>query len=96
MRVTSAAIADEAAGAGVELRVIDDGRGMDEVTRARVFDPLLLHDEAAGRGAPGIRLATCQSIVTRAGGTVAVESKPGVGTCSEIVLPASPSRRRLR
>jgi signal transduction histidine kinase/CheY-like chemotaxis protein len=88
VRVTTAVIAAEPAGPRcVELRIADDGRGMDEATRARVFDPFFT-TKAPGEGT-GIGLATCQSIASRAGGTIAVDSKLGMGTAFRIALPVA-------
>jgi PAS domain S-box-containing protein len=85
VRVATDAVADAAARRCVELRIVDDGRGMDEATRARVFDPFFTTKQP-GEGT-GIGLATCQSIVSRAGGTITVESKLGKGTAFRILLP---------
>jgi signal transduction histidine kinase len=86
VRVATAVITGAAApGRMIELQIFDDGRGMDEATRARVFDPFFT-TKPAGAGT-GIGLATCQSIVARAGGTIAVDSEPGVGTTFRIRLP---------
>jgi PAS domain S-box-containing protein len=87
VRVTTGAVADEAGRRCVELRIADDGRGMDEATRARAFDPFFT-TKRPGEGA-GIGLATCQSIVSRAGGTIAIDSKPGAGTAFRILLPVA-------
>jgi CheY-like chemotaxis protein len=60
---------------------------MDDATRARAFDPFFT-TKPPGEGT-GIGLATCQSIVSRAGGTVTVDSTPGVGTAFRILLPVT-------
>jgi PAS domain S-box-containing protein len=93
VRVTTDAIASEAPRAGgapgpcVELRIADDGRGMDEATRARAFDPFFT-TKPPGEGT-GIGLATCHSIVSRAGGSITIDGKPGAGTAFRILLPAA-------
>lgn len=64
----------------VRLVVRDDGRGMNEKTRRRLFKPL--------PGADGGRsLATVHGIVTQAGGAVRVDSAPGQGATFNVHLP---------
>lgn len=69
----------------VRISVIDTGMGMTPEVKARVFDPFFT-TKAAGLGT-GLGLAICHQIVVRHGGTIAVESTPGVGTTFTIMLP---------
>ena len=72
-------------GSYVLLSVIDTGHGMDEPTEKRIFDPYFTtKDKGVGTG---LGLAVVQGIVTRAGGSVAVESKAGKGTTFRVYLP---------
>ena len=71
------------------LRVRDDGTGMDAETRAQVFEPFFTRKGEAGSG---LGLATVHDVATHNGGTVEVESEPGVGTEFRVLLPATPAR----
>lgn len=73
------------AGCYVAIRVSDDGTGMDEETRAHLFEPYFT-TKGPARGA-GLGLTTVRSFVTRAGGEVHVRSGLGAGTTVELLLP---------
>ncbi len=75
----------------VVLAVRDTGQGMDENTRARLFEPFFT-TKTTSRNA-GLGLSTVFSIVTQAGGQVAVQSERGEGTTFRICLPkAAPAQ----
>ena len=69
--------------ARVRLRVKDDGAGMDEAIRARLFEPYL----TTKPNGHGLGLAVVHGIVAGLGGTIDVESAPGHGTCFDVFLP---------
>ncbi len=76
----------------VTLAVSDNGQGMDEATRARVFEPFytgwpsekVYHPDEEGFG---LGLAVVRGIVEAHGGSVSVESKPLEGSTFSVSLP---------
>jgi PAS domain S-box-containing protein len=71
----------------VRLRIADTGAGMSADVLDRVFEPFYT-TKAEGAGT-GLGLATVYGIVTQAGGTIAIRSKPGAGTTIKIMIPAT-------
>lgn len=70
-----------------EILVHDNGIGIDEKYNDRIFKPFeRLHGRSEWEGV-GMGLALCQKIVTRHGGTIAVKSKPDIGSTFIITLP---------
>ncbi len=67
----------------VEVR--DNGVGMEPAVAERIFEPFFTTKEV-GKGT-GLGLAMVYGFVRRVGGTVAVESRPGVGTLLRLALP---------
>jgi nitrogen fixation/metabolism regulation signal transduction histidine kinase len=74
----------------VEIRVDDDGPGVDDVER--IFEP---HYTTKVKGT-GLGLAIARQIVEEHGGTIAAESVPGRGTCVRIRLPVAPGGAGVR
>lgn len=73
----------------IEVEVRDNGIGMSPDIAARIFEPFFT-TKAIGRGS-GQGLAIVHDIVVRKhGGTLTVDSMPGVGTSVFLRLPAAP------
>lgn len=76
-----------------ELRVGDNGIGLEPVQAERIFKPFeRLHSHAAFEGS-GLGLAVCARIVERHGGRIRAEGQPGAGTTLIVTIPAKHHRR---
>ena len=71
------------------LEVCDTGPGIPAEDIPHIFDRFYRSDRARGRGGVGLGLALVRSIVNLHGGTIAVESAAGAGSCFRVVLPVS-------
>ncbi|HEX3807532.1 MAG TPA: PAS domain S-box protein, partial [Gaiellaceae bacterium] len=80
---TANIVTDDAA--FVELRLTDTGVGMTVEEREQLFDPFFTTKE----GGTGLGLATVYGVVEQSGGTIEVESSPGLGSSFRILLPAA-------
>jgi two-component system cell cycle sensor histidine kinase/response regulator CckA len=76
---------DLTAGPFVRISVSDTGIGMDEKTKAQIFDPFYT-TKLEGQGT-GFGLSTVFGIVAQSGGQVQVETAPGEGSTFHIDLP---------
>ena len=72
----------------VRVSVRDQGIGMDQKEAARVFEKFYRtkRAEQSGETGTGIGLSIVEQIVTRHGGTIEVESEPGVGSVFTLTL----------
>lgn len=76
---------DLPAGDYVAISVQDSGEGMDEATRARVFEPFF-STKPVGKGT-GLGLSQVYGFVRQSGGGVLVDSAPDHGTTVTLLLP---------
>ena len=75
-----------ASGGVVSVEITDCGRGMDEPTLARIFQPFF----TTKPGGMGLGLSISQTIVAAHGGTLSARSTPGIGTTFRMELPSRP------
>ena len=73
-------------GKSVLIEVTDTGFGIAPENVAKIFEPFFTTKEV-GKGT-GLGLAVCYGILTEHGGSLDVQSTPGVGTTFTISLPA--------
>ena len=74
----------------VAVRVTDNGCGMAEEDRQRIFDPFFSTKGAKGTG---LGLAVARKIVQEHGGVISAGSSPGRGTVFTLTLPTTPPDR---
>jgi PAS domain S-box-containing protein len=75
----------EQASSWIRLSVEDNGAGMTESVKARIFDPFFSTKEHG----TGLGLAVVQQIVESYGGRIEVESQLGAGSRFEVWLPSA-------
>ena len=75
-----------AEGGKVVVTVKDDGPGIDDSVRDRLFEPFVT-TKAVGQGT-GLGLSICYGIVKRYDGEIRVYSEPGQGATFKVILPA--------
>lgn len=88
-RAASSTTGSAAAGAGtVRITVVDDGPGIDDGVRERLFERFARGDASRSRraGSTGLGLAIVRAVVEAHHGTVSVESEPG-RTAFTVELP---------
>ena len=81
----------EAANGAVVFRVVDEGMGIPDSERSRIFEKFYRLDPnmTKGIGGTGLGLYICSELVERMGGRIWLESKEGKGS---VLLPASDRR----
>lgn len=71
----------------LRYRVRDSGPGMDADLKRRLFRRFEQGDSGSNSGGSGLGLAICKELVGLMGGTIAVDSEPGVGSTFTVILP---------
>jgi two-component system sensor histidine kinase KdpD len=82
VQVAAAAFRD-----AIQVRVADQGDGIPEAERERVFEAFYRGDAAPERPGSGLGLAIAQAVVVAHGGRIWIEGAPGGGTVVVFELP---------
>ena len=69
----------------LEIKVQDNGSGMDENTKRRIFDPFF--STKAREVGTGLGLYICHNLSKKLGAKIEVESEPNIGTVFRLNLP---------
>ncbi|MBN1825135.1 MAG: HAMP domain-containing protein [Candidatus Eisenbacteria bacterium] len=72
----------------VEIRVRDDGPGVSDAARGKLFEP----NFSTKTDGTGLGLAICRAIAGDYGGSIVIGSTPGRGTAAIVSLPVPPAR----
>ena len=72
----------------VMLSVKDTGRGMDEETLSKIFDPFFSTKQRGAKRGTGLGLSVVQGLVQQKDGHICCQSEPGRGTEFRVYFPA--------
>lgn len=77
---------------GLQVEVRDEGIGIDASDLPHLFTPFFRGDRSRARktGGVGLGLALARRIIVAHGGSLALESQPGMGTTARVTLPSAP------
>jgi two-component system, OmpR family, sensor histidine kinase KdpD len=78
-------VAGRRRGGSVEVRVSDEGIGVPDWERMKIFEAFR---RGEGSGSSGVGLAICKAVVEAHGGTISVDRTPGGGATFVVCLPA--------
>ncbi|RLA41371.1 MAG: hybrid sensor histidine kinase/response regulator [Gammaproteobacteria bacterium] len=84
LRSVNARLKNLPSGDYVQLSIIDNGKGMDEATRQKIFDPFYT---TKGEKGTGLGLSQVYGFVERSRGGIDVASVPGRGTQFRLYFP---------
>ncbi len=89
---TNVSVGTRARSGFAEIAITDDGVGIPDGDRQRVFERFYRVDQsrATATGGTGLGLAIVKHIVTNHGGSVEVWSEPGVGSTFTVRIPLAP------
>lgn len=85
---TTITVSNQSSGEAQKICVSDQGSGMDEETRSRVFEKFFQAQTAEKRQGFGLGLAICSLIVESHHGRLGVDSEPGNGSTFWFEIPA--------
>ncbi len=74
---------------GISLSVTDNGMGIPEEEKARIWDRLYRGDRSRHQRGLGLGLSLVRAVVKAHGGSITVESEPGKGSTFSIHLPVT-------
>ncbi len=74
-------------GTEVEVRIIDQGPGIDLDSQAAIFERFKQLEGSIATNSSGLGLAICKSLIELHGGTVGVRSMPGLGSTFWFRIP---------
>jgi len=94
-RGSEVTLAAEAEGNSVIIKVSDEGRGVPEDMRTKIFERFqqVSLSDSREKGGSGLGLAICKAIVELHGGTIKVEPNGSQGSVFSFDLPAQPGNK---
>jgi two-component system sensor histidine kinase ChvG len=92
---TSVRVALERSDPETIVRVLDEGPGIPEAHRTRIFERFFSYRPGASAGRhSGLGLAIAKALVEQAGGTITARNRQSGGACIEVRLPRAPKREK--